>query len=107
VLRKNGFTIEDLRRLTVDYRDAGLAPAEVAMMAYAEKVARQAHAVTEDDIGGLRQHGFTDAEILDIALVAAARSFFSKTLDAVGAQPDAAYDELAEALADVLPQTDG
>ncbi len=103
MLRKNGFSLEQLRALMIDYRNAGLEPAEVAMMAYAEKVTRAAHEVTEADVAGLRSHGLTDAEILDIALAAAARSFFSKTLEAVGAQPDATYAELAGELADLLP----
>jgi len=58
------------------------------MMAYAEKIARNAYKVTPEDVDGLRAHGFSDAEILDIALTAAARSFLSKVLDAVGAEPD-------------------
>ena len=89
--------------MTIDYRNAGLEPAEVAMMDYAQKVTLHAHEVTEEDIVRLRGHGLTDPEILDIALAAAARCFFSKTLDAVGAQPDETYAELADGLADVLP----
>jgi alkylhydroperoxidase family enzyme len=103
VLRKNGFSIEQLRAITTDYRKAGLEPAEVAMMEYAQKMALRANEVTEEDVTRLRAHGFTDPEILDIAMAAAARCFFSKTLDGVGAEPDEAYAELAEALADVLP----
>ncbi len=104
MLRKNGFSIEQLRAIMTDYREAGLAPEEVAMMAYAEKIAVRAYEVTEADIKGLRSHGLTDAEILDVAFAAAARCFFSKTLDALGAEPDNTYDELADALDDVLPK---
>jgi hypothetical protein len=35
-------------------------------------------------------------------LAAAARSFFSKTLDALGVEPDASYAELDPALRDAL-----
>ena len=45
---------------------------------------------------GLRDHGFTDAEIFDIAAAAAARCFFSKLLDALGAEADGAYDFLED-----------
>jgi uncharacterized peroxidase-related enzyme len=103
VLRKSLLSIEQLRAITADYHNAGLEAAEVAMMDYAQKVSLAAYEVAAEDIASLRAHGFTDAEILDIAMAAGARCFFSKTLDAVGAQPDAVYDELAEALADVLP----
>jgi alkylhydroperoxidase family enzyme len=91
VLRSSFFTTEEVEAIVRDYRTAGLSPAEVAMLAYAEKVTRHAYKVTPQDIDELRGHGFSDAEILDVALAAAARSFFSKTLDAVGAEPDAEY----------------
>jgi len=72
-------------------------------MSFAEKITLQAHGVTPEDVEGLRRHGLTDTEILDIVLAASARNFFSKVLDAVGAEPDAAYldlePELREALA--------
>jgi alkylhydroperoxidase family enzyme len=103
VLRKNGFSIEQLHAVTSDYHSAGLDPAEVGMMDYAQKVALRAYEVTEEDTDRLRAHGFSDPEILDITLATTARCFFSKTLDAVGAQPDETYAELAEALRDVLP----
>lgn len=74
-----------------DYRTAGLEPAEVAMIAYVKKVARDAHAVTEADVAVLRDHGFTDEEVLDIAMVTAARVFFGTIMDAVGAVPDDDY----------------
>jgi uncharacterized peroxidase-related enzyme len=97
------FNAAQVAALTHDYRNAGLEPAEVAMMAYAEKIARHAYKVTPEDIDGLRAHGFSDADILDIALAAAARSFLSKVLDAVGVEPDEWYldmpDELRHTLA--------
>ena len=104
MLRKNSFSIEQLRALTADYHNAGLEPTEVVMMDYAQKVALHAYEVTAADIGALREHGFGDAEILDITLAAAARCFFSKTMDAVGAKPDTHYDDLASALAGLLPE---
>jgi uncharacterized peroxidase-related enzyme len=91
LLRRGIFTNEQVEAIARDYRHAGLAPAEVAMMAFAEQVTASAHAVTADDIAGLRRHGFSDSEILDIALVAAARCFFSKVMDGVGATPDDAF----------------
>lgn len=79
-----------------DYRTAGLPPAEVAMLAFAEKVTLRAHEVTGEDIEELRRNGFSDAEVLDIAMTTGARSFFSKVLDAVGAEPEKRYDTLLE-----------
>jgi hypothetical protein len=58
--------------------------------------------VSAEDIGELRELGLADEEIFDIVAAAAARCFFSKTLDALGVQPDAAYAELAPELRDAL-----
>lgn len=63
-------------------------------MALAEKVILDQHGITQEDINGLRDHGLTDEEVLDIVLTAAARSFYTKVLDALGAEPDDAYQEL-------------
>jgi alkylhydroperoxidase family enzyme len=64
------------------------------MLAFAEKVTLGAYRVTQEDIFELRGHGFSDAEVLDIALAAAVRNFFSRVVDAVGAQPDPEYHGL-------------
>ncbi len=102
VLRKNFFTAEQLLAILHDYRQAGLEPVEVAMMAFAEKITLAAHTVTPQDIEGLRGFGLTDAEILDIVLATTARNFFSKALDAVGAEPDMVYLDLEPELRTAL-----
>lgn len=79
-----------------DYRTAGLPPAEVAVLAFAEKVTLAADNVTREDIEELRRHGLSDAEVLDVAMAAGARSFFSKVLDAVGAEPEKRYEALLD-----------
>lgn len=98
VLLKEIFSPDELTHIAQDYRTADLTPAEVAMMAFAEQVVRDATAVTQAQIDTLRQHGFTDDEIFDITTTATARCFFSKTLDALGAEPDATYRALDENL---------
>ncbi len=71
-----------------DYRDAGLSPKDVAMLAYAEQVARDASKITLKDIDALRAVGFNDVEIAEIAYCAAFRCFLSRYFDAVGATPE-------------------
>jgi uncharacterized peroxidase-related enzyme len=81
----------------------GLLPAaEQAMLRYARLVARDAAAVTTTDVDELKALGFDEAEIFDIAAVAAARAFFTKLLDAMGVQPDAPFTGLAAPLRDAL-----
>lgn len=80
-----------------DFRSAGLSDRDVEMLAYAEKVTRDASRISPLDIERLRSVGFTDRQICDIALCAAFRCFVSRFFDAVGAGPDAAFiDEDAE-----------
>jgi len=67
---------------------------ERAVQELARKVAADATSVTQEDIDRLRGFGLTEEEVFDVVLAAAARSFFSKTLDALGVAPDAAYREL-------------
>ena len=68
------------------------------MLAYAEKVAIHACQVTPDAIETLRGHGFSDGEIYDIAMAAAARNMYSKLLDGVGAEPEGQYLRLEPGL---------
>ncbi|HEX7022482.1 MAG TPA: carboxymuconolactone decarboxylase family protein [Trueperaceae bacterium] len=97
-LRRMGAYDEQLTAIARDYHNAGLSSGDVALMAFAEKITRHADKVVAEDVVKLRSHGFTDEEILDTALTAALRNFYNKLLDAVGAEPDAAYAQLDEGL---------
>ncbi len=72
------------------------------MLAFAEKITLRAHEVTRQDVEDLRRQGLTDSEVLDIAMTAGARSFFSKVLDAVGAEPEERYKNLEKDLRETL-----
>ena len=102
LLRKNFFSAAQLMAIVKDFRNADLSPVEVAIMSFAQKVSTQAHQVNQHDMEVLRGHGLSDEEILDVVLATAARNFFSKTLDALGAKPDEAYLELEPELLQVL-----
>lgn len=80
-----------------------LSEAEVAMMDYARQVARDANAISRDQVYALKsEHGFSDADIFDIAAIASGRCFFTKTLDALGVELDAGLLEIEEGLRDTL-----
>lgn len=102
MLRARLFTSEQVEAIVKDYLNAGLEPAEVAAMAFAEKVTHNAYKVAPEDIDKLRSHGFSDEDILDIILAVSARNFFSRVLDATGAEPDEAYLKLEDGLREVL-----
>src|SRR3982751_5019297 len=54
-----------------NYRKADLTPRQRAMLDFAMKVSQQAQAVEEADSVALREHGFSDDDIWDIAAIAA------------------------------------
>jgi uncharacterized peroxidase-related enzyme len=103
ILMKNGMSLDQLRLILTDYKDAGLEPNEVVMMEFARKIIRDAHGMTREDVDALRAVGLSDVEILDITLTATMRSFASKTFDALGAGPEAVYGELELRLSGLLP----
>ena len=72
----------------------GLDDVDGAIMAFAEKVVVDATGITEADVEELRRQGLSDEEIFDVVLAATIRCFFSKTLDALGVQPDAEFAQL-------------
>ena len=85
-----------------DYRNAGLPERDVAMLAYAEKVATEAHRVEQADVDRLRAAGFSDRNICDIALCVAFRRFLSTFVDAMGAIPEPAFVDDDEAFRDAM-----
>jgi alkylhydroperoxidase family enzyme len=92
---------EDIVAIVND-RDSALNEVDLAVMDLAERVVDDATSITEDDLQRLRDLGLTDPEIMDVVLAAAARCFFSKTLDALCVQADAQFQELAAALKDAF-----
>lgn len=93
---------DTVRALVDDHRTADLDPGDRAVMELADKIAHDATSVTQADIDRLRILGLADGDILDVVLAAAARCFFSKTLDALGAEPDAKYSALEPGLRNAL-----
>jgi alkylhydroperoxidase family enzyme len=93
---------EPVRDIALDHRAAGLGQVDVAVMDLAEKVVDDATAITDADLQPLRDLGLSEDDIMDVVLAAAARCFFSKTLDAMGVLPDAKYRELEPAVQEAL-----
>lgn len=102
VLLERHLPADDLVAFATESASAPLSPVEAAAVRLARKVVEDATSVSAEDIGELQALGLSDAEIFDIAAAAAARCFFSKTLDALGVQPDAHYAELAPELREAL-----
>jgi len=82
------FDEDTLVRIAEDYHNAGLTEAEVVMMEFAEKVSVDASSMTDADSLRLREAGYSDREIVDIALAAAARNFYSRAVQALAVDVD-------------------
>lgn len=67
-----------------------LPPKDVAIVRFAREVVRDASAITSSQVDQLREDfDLAEAEIFDIAAIAATRCFFTKVLDALGSEVDA------------------
>lgn len=98
---RDQFDDAQVEAIARDFHDAGLSPAEVAMMDFAVKVSTDAAAMTDADAQNLRDHGFSDRQIVDITLAAAVRNYYSRALNALGVTdpvPPGMPDELRDAL---------
>jgi uncharacterized peroxidase-related enzyme len=93
---------EAVRDVAVGLRSDALDATEVAIVELADKIVVDAASIQRADIDRLRDLGLSDAEIFDVVAAVAARCFFSKTLDALGIQPDHLYKELEPQLRTAL-----
>lgn len=102
VLRKSVFSAAELESIARDFRNAGLSAEEVSLMEFAQKVTLEPGQVTSEDVDSLRKHGLSDGEVLDVVFTVTARNFMSKTLDALGVEPDEALTALEPELRESL-----
>lgn len=77
-----------LQALVDDPTGATLDDVDRAVYLFAGKVAADASAVQQEDVDALRAVGLSDADVADVVFAAAARSFFTRVLDGLGAQLD-------------------
>jgi uncharacterized peroxidase-related enzyme len=92
------FNVEEIRAIAEQRPVDSITEAEQEMMRFSRQVARDASTVEAADVERLKAHGFSDAEVFDIAAVAAGRAFFTKVLDAVGSLPDSGFTSIDEEL---------
>jgi len=83
-------------KIAHDYRNAGLDEKDVAMLEYAEKITLQSDQVNERDVERLRQIGWNDRDILDIAAVTSYRNFITRMADALGVELTEDYKNLRQ-----------
>jgi alkylhydroperoxidase family enzyme len=77
-----------------DFRGAKLDVKDKAMLEYAEKITIAPSEVSAVDIERLKQAGWSEVEILDIAAVTSYRNFITRIADALGVQLSEDYASL-------------
>ncbi|MFN3265580.1 MAG: peroxidase-related enzyme [Deinococcales bacterium] len=74
--------------------DADISDAEKAMLEFAIKITLESHNILPSDLEKLRQHGFADEAIFDIAEVAAMFNLTNRLINALGGKPNPEYHQL-------------
>jgi len=77
--------------IAINFRHAALNARHVAMLNFAVKLTHASAEITEQDRQELRTAGFSDADIFDIASVAAFFNMTNRVASAVGMEPNAEY----------------
>lgn len=96
------FSADDVMAMARGDAPPSLSAAEGALMRFACAVARDASAITADDVAELKSHGFSDAEVFDIVAVAAGRAFFTKVIESLGVATDSPLRTMDPVLREAL-----
>ena len=75
-----------------DLDAAGVTAPERQLLEFVGTIARGAYRVTDEQVEGLRQVGWTDEQIAEAAYVAALFSLFVRLADTFGIEPPAVYE---------------
>jgi uncharacterized peroxidase-related enzyme len=77
--------------LVMNYRVADITPRQRAMLDFAVKMTEESHRIEEDDREALRDHGFSDRDIWDIANVAGFYNMTNRVASAIDMRPNDEY----------------
>jgi uncharacterized peroxidase-related enzyme len=84
--RSDGDAEAFVASLSADYREAGLAADDRAMLDYALKLTHTPADVRAEDVERLRQAGFDDRAIHDICAITAYYAFVNRIADGLGVE---------------------
>jgi uncharacterized peroxidase-related enzyme len=80
-----------VEQLQTNHPYAKVEPKERAMLDFAVKLTEQSHRCAEGDVEALREVGWTDEDIMDIAEVAAMFNFTNRLASGLGWRPNEEY----------------
>lgn len=81
-------------QLATNYRHARLEPRERAMLDFAVRVTEESYRLTEADVEALREAGWSDEDVFDIAETAAMFNLTNRLANALGWVPNEEYHRL-------------
>lgn len=81
-------------QLLTNYRRAALNARDRAMLDFAVKITLASPSCSQEDVDRLREVGWTDEDIMDIAEVAAMFNLTNRLVDALGWMPNPEYHSL-------------
>jgi uncharacterized peroxidase-related enzyme len=85
-----------VEQLRTNYKYAELEPRERAMLDFSVKLTEQSSLCSEDDVEALRDAGWSDEDIMDIAQVAAMFNFTNRLASGLGWVPNAEFVALGQ-----------
>ncbi|MGR3323646.1 MAG: peroxidase-related enzyme [Pseudooceanicola sp.] len=77
--------------LVMNWRTAPVTPEQRAMLEFTAKITTESHAIEEEDRQKLRDHGFSDRDIWDIANVAGFYNMSNRVASATDMRPNDEY----------------
>lgn len=101
-LRAGVLDEDQLESVARDGDHGDLTDADRAVMRFARRLSTDAAAMTDADSQELRDAGFDDRQIVDIALAAAARNYFSRALQALAVPVETELTGLSPRLREAL-----
>jgi uncharacterized peroxidase-related enzyme len=85
-----------VKHLKTDPAKAPLGPQDKAMIDFSLKLTREPSSVSEKDIRGLGQAGFTEEQVVDIVLVTCLFNFMDRLADGLGVELSEEMQRLVE-----------
>jgi uncharacterized peroxidase-related enzyme len=81
--------------VAANYRAADLSPRQRAMLDFALKITDASDTCADADVDGLRAHGFSDEDIMDIAQTAAFFNYSNRVASALELRPNREFHGMA------------
>ena len=84
--------------IAANYRAADLTPRQRAMLDLAVKITADSAAIGDQDLAVLRDHGFTDDDVMDIIQTAALFNYSNRVASALDLRPNREYHHMARGI---------